>query len=188
MNERQRLDALDCLRSLADATQLVSRHQTTWLASRAQKTFLTFIFSNLCSWQQNYQLPILSWDRWTLPVRKVCCNGRLRAVGLVCYFWSFTIPVSPLCVASWPENRKDTLRRQYVPRAEASASSTPPTGPQQVTLEISDRLHSHMLYKYSMCSKDNLACAASRENEGCQAQKAVATVVVWTPASGNLPA
>lgn len=38
-----------------------------------------------------------------------------------------------------------------------------------------------------MCSKDNLACAARRENKSCWAQEEVA-IVVWTPASGNLPA
>lgn len=61
-----------------------------------------------------------------------------------------------------------------------------PTGPQQVTLEISDRLPRHLLYKYSMGSKDNLACAARRENEGCRAQEGV-VVVVSDAASGALP-
>lgn len=65
--------------------------------------------------------------------------------------------------------------------------AAPPHRAQQVTLEISDPLPSRLLYKYSMCSKDNLACAARRENEGCRARGAPA-VVVWTPASGNLPA
>lgn len=60
-------------------------------------------------------------------------------------------------------------------------------GPKEVTLEISDRLSSRLLYKYSMGSKDNLACAARRENEGCRAPEKV-VVVVLNPASGNLPA
>ena len=47
----------------------------------------------------------------------------------------------------------------------------PPTEAQQVTLEISDRLPSHLLYKYSMCTKDNLAPAAGREKEGCSAEE-----------------
>lgn len=77
------------------------------------------------------------------------------------------------------------------PESRSQCQQHPPTGPQRVTLEISDRLPSRLLYKFSMCSKDNLACAASRENEGCQAQEEVAivvvVVVVRTPASGNLP-
>lgn len=73
------------------------------------------------------------------------------------------------------------------PKPVPAASPPPTTGPQRVTLEISDRLPSRLLYKYSMCSKDNLACAARRENKSCWAQEEVA-IVVWTPASGNLPA
>lgn len=46
---------------------------------------------------------------------------------------------------------------QAKPRAAA-----PPTEDHKVTLEISDqRLHSHLMYKYSMCTKDNLYHAAS---------------------------
>lgn len=53
--------------------------------------------------------------------------------------------------------------------------STPalPTDAQQVTLEISDQLPSHLLYKYSMCTKDNLARAAGGEKEGCWAEEDV---------------
>ena len=47
------------------------------------------------------------------------------------------------------------------------------TETQRVTLEISDRLPSHLLYKYSMCTKDNLARAAGREIEGCWAEQEV---------------
>lgn len=50
---------------------------------------------------------------------------------------------------------------------------TPPTEDQQVTLEISDRLPSHLLYKYSMCTKDNLTRAVGREKEGCLAEDVV---------------
>lgn len=40
-----------------------------------------------------------------------------------------------------------------VSQAKPSAAVLPAEA-QQVTLEISDRLPSHMLYKYSMCTKD----------------------------------
>jgi len=49
----------------------------------------------------------------------------------------------------------------------------PPSVAQQVTLEISGRLPSHLLYKYSMCTKDNLARAVGREKEGCLAEEEV---------------
>lgn len=52
----------------------------------------------------------------------------------------------------------------HVTPSQANPSApTPPTEAQQVTLEISDQLPSHLLYKYSMCTKDNLARAAGRE-------------------------
>lgn len=112
-----------------------------------------------------------------------------------CWFVSsgvLTVTISPQCPAlqktesSVKVKLKDTLRRQYVPSARASTrSNRPPQGPKEVTLEISDRLSSHLLYKYSMCSKDNLACAARRENEGCRAQEKV-VVVVLNPVSRTL--
>lgn len=51
-------------------------------------------------------------------------------------------------------------------QAKPSAAALP-TEVRQVTLEISDRLPSHLLYKYSMRTKDNLARAGRREREGC---------------------
>lgn len=74
-----------------------------------------------------------------------------------------------------------------VPEPVPEATAPPPQGHKEVTLEISDRISSRLLYKYSMCSKDNLACAARRENEGCRAQEKV-VVVVLNPTSGSLPA
>lgn len=41
----------------------------------------------------------------------------------------------------------------HVTSSQANPSAlAPPTEAQQVTLEISDRLPSHLLYKYSMCN------------------------------------
>lgn len=45
----------------------------------------------------------------------------------------------------------------------SQAAAAPHTVAQQVTLEISDRLPSHLLYKYSMRTKDNLARAVGGE-------------------------
>lgn len=62
----------------------------------------------------------------------------------------------------------------HVTSSQANPSApAPPTEAQQVTLEISDRLPSYLLYKYSMCTKDNLARAAGREKEGCSAEEGV---------------
>lgn len=58
------------------------------------------------------------------------------------------------------------MSRVISSQANATAP-TPPTEDQQVTLEISNRLPSHLLYKYSMCTKDNLTRAAGREEEVC---------------------
>lgn len=96
-------------------------------------------------------------------------------------------------VSSSPENRilsqrkiKGHAEETICPKCRSQhQKQRPPQGPKEVTLEISDRLSSRLLYKYSMCSKDNLACAARRENEGCRAPEKV-VVVVLNPASRNL--
>lgn len=60
----------------------------------------------------------------------------------------------------------------HVTSSQANPSApAPPTEAQQVTLEISDRLSIHLLYKYSMCTKDNLACEAGREKEAVRQKK-----------------
>lgn len=42
----------------------------------------------------------------------------------------------------------------------------PPTEAQQVTLEISDWLPSHLLYKYSLRTKDKPGSCTEKEKEG----------------------
>lgn len=69
-------------------------------------------------------------------------------------------------------------------QANPSAPATP-TEAQQVTLEISDQLPSHLLYKYSMCTKDNLARAAGEKEvlfgrrRGCHLNNVNSTVTAW---------
>lgn len=60
----------------------------------------------------------------------------------------------------------------HVTPSQANPGAPAPlTEARQVTLEISDWLPSHLLYKYSMCTKDNLARAAGRERKRDVGQK-----------------
>lgn len=60
-----------------------------------------------------------------------------------------------------------------VSQAKPSAAALPAEA-QQVTLEISDRLPGHMLYKYSMRTKDKPdSCSGGEETEGRRAGEGV---------------
>lgn len=60
----------------------------------------------------------------------------------------------------------------HVTYSQANPSApAPPVEAQQVTLEIYDRLPSHLLYKYSMRTKDNLAGVVGRERRRAVRQK-----------------
>lgn len=68
----------------------------------------------------------------------------------------------------------------HVTSLQANPSApAPPMEAQQVTLEISDWLPSHLLYKYSMCTKDNLAPEVGREKEGRSAEEGVVIWIDW---------